>query len=299
MALDLSDLKLLAAFAGEANLRRAALSLSMPRSTLARRLSELEVKLGHEVFLRRGRSLVATPFGLTLTARARAAVDALVLADHTAVEGAMAADRRLVVATSPLFAERVLPQALARLAEVRPHVRVEIRTSHDYADVHQEHVDVALRRGPLADSTSLRARRLGRTTMVCVALPTLAPRVAGPVEERCRALPWIRVGARLEPFVLSLAGRRGKKEVSLVPRFAVDDQRVALDLALRGLGAARVNLFLARDHLASGDVVEVVPEARSAEDVFAVWPTRTSTTALARELVTRVGEAATAARIWD
>jgi DNA-binding transcriptional LysR family regulator len=263
------------------------------------RLSDLEAKLGHEVFLRRGRALVATPFGLALTARARAAVDALVVADHTAVEGAMAADRRIVVATSPLFAERVLPRALARLAELRPHVRVEVRTSHDYADLHGEHVDVALRRGPLADSTSLRARRLGRTTMICVALPALSPSGASPVEERCRALPWIRVGPRLEPFVLGVAGRRGMKEVSLVPRFAVDDQRVALDLALHGLGATRVNLFLAREHLESGDLVEVVPEARSVEDVFAVWPARTSTTPLARELVARVSEAATAARIWD
>lgn len=56
-------------------------------------------------------------------------------------------------------------------------------------------IDVALRRGPLADVSSLVARKLGRTTMVCVASRDVELDRRSSVESRIAAARWLRVGA--------------------------------------------------------------------------------------------------------
>ncbi len=295
---DEEALRLLAAFAGDANLRRAAGELGLPRSTLSRRLADLEQRLGQALCLRRGRTLTLTAFGERLAAHAKAARDALRELESAALEAA-AGGRSITIATSPLFAEMVLPSALAAVCARHAGLRVGVTLSHGYADLFAGRVDVALRRGPLPDSASLNAKRLGRLSMACVASRRL-PRSAAPrADDRARALPWVLVGASLEPFTLRLPLDGRVAGVVLTPLVAVDSQRVALELALRGLGAARVNVFLARDHLACGELVDVLPEARSVESVFAVYPRRARPDLVVRDLVAAVAERCRELDIWD
>jgi DNA-binding transcriptional LysR family regulator len=185
-----------------------------------------------------------------------------------------------------LFAELVLPEAFALLERERPGVRIEVRLGHGYEELFAGGIDVALRRGPLADSTSLLARKLGPLSQVVVLSPKLA-QTASLAE-----LPWIQVGPRLEP--MAVPGER-----SLVsPRLAVDSQRVALALAQKGLGVARLNLFLVRDALARGELVELLTTRRSVEDAYLVTPRRTRPSALVRDFITAVVAAGKAADIW-
>jgi DNA-binding transcriptional LysR family regulator len=79
----------------------------------------------------------------------------------------------------------------------------------------------------------------------------------------------------------------------------VDSQAVALELARRGLAVARVNAFLVRDELARGALVDVLPELRTAEDVFAVYPDAGRPDPLVRALVQGALERATALGMWD
>ena len=304
--LEPDSLRLLAAFAGGRNLRRAAVELGLPRTTVSRHLTALEERLGELIFLRRGRTLTMTAFGERLVAHAKAASDALRDVEATARE-ASEGGRTMTVAVSPLFAEVALPGVLPALCKRYPTARVRIVLSHSYSDVFEDRVDVALRRGPLEDSTSLTARRLGRLSMVCVGVPRDQPAAHLPVDERVRALRWLRVGANLEPFALPVAVPRsgkqtvaaGRSSVRVTPLLAVDSQRVALALVRRGLGVARVNAFLARDHLLSGELVEVVPEARESEAVFAVYPRRARPDPLVRDFVAALMENCRALDIWD
>lgn len=296
--LDDDALRLLASFAGHGNLRRAATELGLPRSTVSRRLAALEGRIGQAIFLRRGRVLSATAFGERLVAHAKAARDALADVD-SAVREARAGGRSLVIAVSPPFAELVLPAVLPDLCARHPGLRVCVALSHGYADIFDDRVDLALRRGPLPSSASLAARRLGKLAMLCVGSPSLAAPGAGPVEDRARELPWIRVGQSLEPFALELATPRGRRSVSVTPRLAVDSQRLALEFVRGGLGVARVNAFLARPWLARGELVEVLPEGGATETVFAVYPRRTPPDVEARDLVARVIDRCRLLDIWE
>jgi DNA-binding transcriptional LysR family regulator len=292
------DLTLLAAFDPDANVRRAARTLGVSKSTLSRRVTELEVRLGGDLFLRRGRTLTTTAFGELLIARARTASDALAEVAAAAAEASQVGGR-LVVAASPLFAEVVLPRVLSRVLARHPRARVEARLSHGYSELFDERVDVAVRRGPLQDSTSLIARRLGLLSMTCVASPHADLPKATTPEAWAKEAPFIRVGARLEPFTLTLLLAGKKRSVAVSPRLAVDDQRLALALAEAGLGVAYVNTFFARAALATGRLVEVLPEARATEAAFAVHPRRGRPSPLLRDFLANLVEVCRGLAIWD
>ncbi len=291
------DRALLASLADGPALRSLARTFGVTKSTLSRRVLALEEQLGHELFLRRGRALQLTLFGQQLTERARAAqqsLEALELAAQSL------SDDLVVVALSPLFAELGLTPVLERFAVQRPGVRVDVRISHDYSNLFDDRIDVALRRGPLRDSTSLKGRKLGSLTMVCVATPRLARTVSAlPLDERVRALPWIRVGVGLEPFgiPLQLSGRR--RELTVMPRYAVDSQRLALLVAESGLGVSRVNAFAARAALDRGTLVEVVPEARHTDSAWVVSPATRHARPVIRDFVACLVDVTSRLTIWD
>ena len=296
--LSLEDLALLAAFDSDANVRLAARTLGTSKSTLSRRVADLEARLGGELFLRRGRTLTTTAFGEILIARARAASNALADVAAAAAEASQMGER-LVVAASPLFAEVVLPRLLGKVLARQRHARIEVRLSHTYSELFDERVDVAVRRGPLQDSTSLIARRLGLLSMTCVASPQADLPKATTPEAWAKEAPFIRIGARLEPFSLALQLKGKKRAVVISPRLAVDDQRLALALAEAGLGVAYVNTFFARDALAKGTLIEVLPEARATEAAFAVHPRRGRPSALLRDFIANLVEVCRGLAIWD
>ena len=289
------DLRLLAALSATVNVRRAANALGIPRSTLSWRLSQLEERLGASVFLRRGRTLKLSRYGESLAKSTERAQEALEELQRVASE-ADAKAGRLVVAASPLFAEEVLPPVLAVLLAAHPELRVELRLSHTYADIFDEKVDVALRRGPLADSASLTARRLGHMTMTCVASPALA---ASASADDLGAAPWIRIGGSAEPFMLDVRVGRSKRTIRATPRVAVDSQRIAIELARRGAGVAKVNLFMVREDIRSGRLREIFPEARSGEDAFAVYPRRSRPSALLKHFLGALIAEKDRLHIWD
>lgn len=262
----LEDLKLLAAFAHGASLRAVALARGLDKSTLSRELQRLETRLGESLFLRRGRALTLTQTGALVVERARAVVAGV--EDVAALLGE-GGDRPLVVSASPLLAELLLPAALAVVREEHPSTRISVQLSHGYRELFDERIDVAIRRGPLEDSDSLQARRLGETTMLVVAHPSVDP-PSRPLEQGLLSQPWVRVGPTLEPLRLKLAGR--KSTFVVPPAIAVDSQRSAVELVRRRVGVARVNAFFVREALEEQELIDWVPEARSREGVFVVWP---------------------------
>ncbi len=275
----LADLKLLAAFADGGTVRSAARALGLDKPTLSRRLSELEHRLGEALFLRRGRALTTTRVGALVIARAREVTAGM---EDLGALLDVGGDRPVVISASPLFAELLLPDVLVAVRRRHPGVRLVVQVSHEYRELFDDRIDVALRRGPLESSDSLKARRLGTSTMVVIAHPSLAP-PSRPLEQGLAAQPWVRVGAMLEPLRVSLGARRTTTLV--VPSMAVDSQRAAVELVRRRLGVARVNHFFVKQALANGELVEWLPEARTKEGVFAVWPRSRRPTPAARTLV--------------
>ena len=137
----------LAAFEAVARLRsftQAADELCITRSAVSHRLRELEERLGVLLIDRDARPLALTPAGARYLAIVREALDAVAGATR-AVGGADGV--RIVVASPPTFARRILVPRLASYHRAHPGIEVAIELAIPLHDVQVAGADVEIRFG--------------------------------------------------------------------------------------------------------------------------------------------------------
>ena len=158
---------------------KAAETLGIPRPTVSKRLARLEERLGVRLLHRTTRRMKLTEHGEILYEKARRVV-------HGARE-AEAAVRRvddvprglLRVQIPPRVPEAIFTQWLAEFLQTYPEVSLDVFGSDVHLDLVAHGFDVALRYGPIND-TSLISRTLVVNTEVAVASPQYLGRRGTP-----------------------------------------------------------------------------------------------------------------------
>jgi len=127
-------------------------------------------------------------------------------------------------------------------------------------DLLTEGVDVAIRAGPLVDS-SLVLRRLGPARSSLVASPGYLARRPAPRRPKDLAQHdlCLFTATLPPPRRLALQGPRGAVTLEVAPRLVCSSQVSLRRAVLDGAGIALLPWFLARKALADGALVEVLP----------------------------------------
>lgn len=176
----LPDMPLFVEVGRTGSFRQAAQRLGMPVSTLSRRISALEAKLGLQLFQRTTRSVALAP-----TARAyfEACVRVIEAADRAqhALASSKAGPGRLRIAMPVDLGVDVLGPLIADHAAAHPGLQVEMDLSSRAADLLRDPVDLALRIGRPLDERVV-ARRIAEVAAGLYASPSLLKRL-GPVTE--------------------------------------------------------------------------------------------------------------------
>jgi len=180
---DLFELRAVARVAETGSFSAAARALGVQVSSVTRAVQRVEARLGARLFRRSTHGLSLTESGRTYAehvARWLAEEDALrdrLAAQRGAAEGTLRV-------TVPVFvAERVLPRVVERFHRAHPSAALDVHASDDVRDVVKEAFDLAVRLGPLPDS-SLRGRRVvsipieGARDNVIAIVPVLAEETA-------------------------------------------------------------------------------------------------------------------------
>jgi DNA-binding transcriptional LysR family regulator len=149
---------------------------------------------------------------------------------------------------------------------------VHIDMSPRNVDLVGEGFDLAVRMGPLEDSTSLTATRLASVPMVLVATRTFLSQ-AGPIEHPRDLLPAWCLSLADRPWTFSM----GKARASVRPagRMSSNSGGAALHAAIAGLGVALVPAYYLPGPGYVGDLVHLLPGWRPAESstFYLVYPT--------------------------
>ncbi|MCA1937063.1 MAG: LysR family transcriptional regulator, partial [Dechloromonas sp.] len=157
---DANDLLIFARVADAASFSRAAEQLGLPKSTISRRVSLLEERLGERLIQRTTRRLTLTDYGRQLLEHARqvaAEVDAVrALSEFRQARPS----GRLRVSMPNDFATLLLTDMLAAFVTLHPAVSLELDLSPRRVDLLGENFDLAIRMGSLPDDASLAARKL-------------------------------------------------------------------------------------------------------------------------------------------
>ena len=272
------SLQQMAAFAETArhgSFAAAARELGSAPSTLAKAVARLEVSLGVKLFHRTTRQVSLTPDGERLYARCQR-----MLAEFEALQAEASGTRDeptgLLRVDLPIVLGRefILP-VLARMAERHANLQLDVRLQDGYADLVKEGIDLAVRVGPLKDS-SLVAQHVANQSMVLVGSRGYldlhgTPRRLDDLASHAAVLFRMPTSGRDRPWHF----RQGGREIELQPASRVrvnDGEGVAAAVRL-GMGLAQVPEHFIKRELASGDMVEVLKSLRPAPlPLLAVYP---------------------------
>jgi DNA-binding transcriptional LysR family regulator len=222
----LDEMEIFVAIVDHGSLAGAARRLRRSAPAVTRALIALEDRIGTRLVERTTRRLSPTDAGRALADRAR-----ILLSDYqAAVMGvADAPISGLLRVTAPVqFGQRHVTPVATQFLDLHPAMAVELVLNDRNLDLIDEGLDVAVRIGPLPDS-SLLARRAGLVRRVLVASPEYVARRgqpqrgadrATPAGQRCRGAAARRtVRARRRPGVI-LPGSRGFRRGYIGPAAA-------------------------------------------------------------------------------
>lgn len=252
----------------------AAEDTGLTPSGVSRSVSRLEDRLGVRLIERTTRQLRLTPEGETMLGRGRDIL-ASIEAAESEVTSARGKPRGLIrVNTGTAYAKHHLLGALPRFRAAYPDITIDLSINDRRVDIIAEQIDVAIRTGPLSDS-SLVARKIGEAKRVIVASPDYIRRKGRPempadlVHHDCLVVSGL---SRLAEWPLRIDGR--VVPYATKPVIICDSADLLLDMAIAGLGLVRLMSTLSRKAIAEGRLVEVLAEHHVSETIpiHAVMP---------------------------
>ncbi len=225
--------------------------------SITRALAALENRIGARLIERTTRQMTATEAGRTLAGQARALLGGYAEAVRDVGEVSL---RGTVRVTAPVvFGRRYVTPLVATFLDAQPTVTVDLVLADRNLDLVEEGLDVAVRIGPLVDS-SLVARRVGEVRRVLVASPEYlaargSPRTSGELAGHDAIFSASR------PVPIEWRFREGARSriVRLAPRLLVNDVEAALVGARMGRGIAMALSYQVADDLAAGVLVRLLP----------------------------------------
>lgn len=251
----LAELECFLAVVEEGSFSGAAARRRMSPSAVSKMMARLEARLNATLIRRTTRRLQITDEGQRFAEAARRVLAQLDQAEREAGCGLVAGTVRL--ATSSAYANHILAPILPDLLAQHPDLDLELLIGDGVTDLSGQPVDLAVRAGPLPDS-SLRARSLGRSELI---------------EVRAPGAPEQRLG-----FAYA---RRDPIWNHDTPRIRASDGNTIAILAAHGCGISRSGRFVVAEALRDGRLVEV-PGSKAAWEEFHVIYLGTARTLPAR-----------------
>ncbi|MBK9615024.1 MAG: LysR family transcriptional regulator [Uliginosibacterium sp.] len=278
MTPDANDLLLFARIVDAGSLSAAATRYGLPKSTLSRRLSALELQLGERLLTRSTRQLLLTEFGLGILEHARRLQEEAEAVGDIAQQRQAMPRGRLKVSMPPNFEEWIAAPLFLQFASNYPNVKLELDLSPRRVDVIGEQYDLALRVADrLPDDASLVARKIVALTSALFASPAYLQRFGTPTSPaellNHTALQLLTSSGEAQRWRLT---RKDETWDGLPPGpLAANSVALLRDLATHGLGIVGLSTRIATSAVADGLLLPVLPDWQlPTTTVWAVMPSR-------------------------
>jgi DNA-binding transcriptional LysR family regulator len=237
----------------------ADLGISRPVATSA--IKHLEQRLGTRLLQRSTRHVQATVEGHAYYRRCVAILADLEDADRGA-GGAVAGLLRIDVVGN--LARTILLPALPAFLARHPALVVHLGEGERFVDLVREGVDCVVRAGALADSDMV-VRRLGIMEEITVASPAYLRRHGTPTSPSAldeHVMVGFVSSRTRQPLPLEFTRDGEVLEVMLPARVLVSGADTSAEAARLGLGLVQAPRYRFVDDLASGRLVEILPDFR-------------------------------------
>lgn len=285
---DLNDLYYFAQVVDHGGFAAASRAVGLPKSTLSRRISALEERLGARLLQRSTRRFSVTDVGRTFYAHCKAMLVEAEAA-HDAIALSRSEPRGLVRVSCPIaLLQTNVGVMIADFLAENPQVEIRLLALNRPVDVIGEGVDMALRvRRPPLEDTDLVLRVFSERRQCLVASPALVESLGAPaVPTDLARFPSLGRGAAGQERWELVGPAGAQATIAHEPRLATDDMVALRTAACRGVGVVHLPLMMVRDELRRRELALVLPDwAPRAEIVHAVMPSRRCVLPAVRALV--------------
>ena len=254
----------------------AAAGLGLTPSAVSKLVTRLETRLGVRLLQRTTRALHLTEEGEVFYAAARRIVGEIETLEEQITGHSGTPQGLLRVTTSLAFASHQLAPVLSEFLARHPLVQLDLLPTDRVIDMVEEGIDIAIRIGRLAD-TSFMARKIGEDKRLICAAPSYLARHGTPrrPEELARHNCIVsRERAHLNRWPFKIDGQVGEVEVG--GRVTISEGEMQMQLALQGIGIARLTRLTLARAIRDGALVPLLDDFSADEPVpiHAVYPHR-------------------------
>ncbi|MGO4620448.1 LysR family transcriptional regulator [Ensifer sp. 2YAB10] len=243
------------------NLSAVARELGIGQSTVTRQLRELEEAVGVPLLSRTTRRVTLTDEGSRYYADSIQILRLVEQAGDEARGTRSAAAGIIRVSCTAAFGVLHVSRLIFAFQDKYPEIGVDLSLTDERIDLVREGVDIALRLGPLSDS-SMKLRPLGESRRLLVAAPTYLAAHGTPASAQDLSRhEGIRMSNVAGSDMLSCEGPDGHSHsVPFAGRFRIDHGLGAREALAAGRGIAPAHRWLVDDLLASGQLVELLQD---------------------------------------
>jgi DNA-binding transcriptional LysR family regulator len=234
--MDLNEILVFARVVRAGSITAAAAQLGMPKSTVSRKVTELEERLKARLLQRTTRKLSLTDVGRTYYDYCARIVAELEDAERavSSLQDAPRGPLRVTAGTNAGWLGSIVADFLKRY----PEVRLELSCSGRIVNLIEERFDLGIRAGTLADSTLI-ARNLGVVRWFLVATPAYLKKRGRPKSpDDLTAHDCLLFGTGPASTSVQLESRGQSARVTLSSRMLVNDMDILRASATAGIGIA-------------------------------------------------------------
>ncbi|MGS7351621.1 LysR substrate-binding domain-containing protein [Klebsiella pneumoniae] len=282
----LNDLRVFILVARRAGFAAAAEELGVSPAFVSKRVSLLEQTLNVMLLHRTTRRVTITEEGERIYEWAQR-----ILQDVDEMMDELSDVRQvpqgpLRIISSFGFGRRVVAPALSALALQYPQLELRFDVQDRLVDLVNEGVDLDIRVGDDI-APNLIARQLAANHRVLCASPQFLARHASPKQlSDLAALPCLVIKERDHPFgVWQLHSKEGQHAIKVTGPLSSNHGDIVHQWCLDGQGIALRSWWDVRENIASGHLVQVLPDYWQPANVWAVYVSRLATSAKIRTTV--------------
>ena len=253
----------------------AAEQLGVSKSAIGKSIQRLEHNLGIPLFHRTTRKISLTTEGEAYLASCQSALETLQMAEMALRSKLTEPTGTVRIDLPAAFGRSVMMPVLMDMTKRYPHLKLTITFNDRIIDPLDIGFDLAIRFGPVKDTTDLIARKLNDQHLIICASPDYITTYGTPetladlAHHRC-ILAW-RGGAPLSWRIRDESG----KEIRLKPApfHQISDGDAMINACIAGAGLIQFPEALLRPHFQSGKLVPLLSAYNPAPtELNVIWP---------------------------
>lgn len=269
------------------NFTNAAHQLGLTPSAVSKQISLLEDRLGVRLLNRTTRSVSPTEAGQLFFNRCSRLLEDLEEAEHMVKDLETSPQGTLKISATPTFGRAMLMKIFSQFVEQYPNVNFDLTLADKGLDLVREGIDLAIHLGSLQDSR-LVARPVARQKVILTASKEYLAKNGQPEV----------LADLVKHHILMVSGidfaeprwiKRFIKEAGLANkdrRFTVNDLDTLCEATLNGMGIAALPIYMIREKVDSGQLVQILPEINfPVRTIHVVYPENRYLSAKSRAFV--------------